>query len=327
MPKFCYVPKRFEKRTRGIIDKANTLLEEYAQQGYSITLRSLYYRFVANGWLPNKQKSYKRLVGILTDARLAGLVDWHHLIDRTRNLSLLRHYSDPQTALKNLSDEYHIDLWKRQDYRPEVWIEKDALVGVIERVCDENDVPYFSCRGYTSISEMWGAAMRLGQWKTKKQTPYIIHFGDHDPSGMDMSRDIVARIQKTFGVRFKFKRVALNMDQIDHYDPPPNPAKQTDSRFAGYSEEYGDESWELDALPPPTFREIIEKELNDIRDDKLWKTSLREKVQAKERLAELSKEYETIPSLKRELDGLKKEKETLEKKLQEATKLKKRKKD
>lgn len=169
--------------------------------------------------------------------------------------------------------------------------------------------------------------MRLGRWKVSRQLPYIIHFGDHDPSGMDMSRDIVDRVQKTFGVRFQFKRVALNMDQIDHYDPPPNPAKQTDSRFAGYSEEYGDESWELDALPPPTFREIIEKELNDIRDDKLWKTSLREKVQAKERLAELSKEYETIPSLKRELDGLKKEKETLEKKLQEATKLKKRKKD
>ena len=112
-------------------------------------------------------------------------------MDRTRELRTLSHWDDPSSIVEACSKQFNLDLWDKQPFRPEVWIEKDALVGVFERVCRELDVPLFSCRGYTSQSEMWVAGQRMLQYKRNKQTPVIFHFGDHDPSGKDMSRDIV----------------------------------------------------------------------------------------------------------------------------------------
>lgn len=270
MSKICYIRKTFTRSSKRLIAIANEILNEYAAQGFVLTLRQLYYQFVARDILPNRQKSYNRLGAIIGDARLAGLVDWEYLEDRTRNLKTLQHFSGPQDALDKLASWYHVDLWASQDWRPEVWIEKDALAGVIQGVCEENDVPYFSCRGYTSLSEMWSASQRLREYIRTGQQPYIIHFGDHDPSGMDMSRDIYDRLHKTFMADCEFQRVALNMDQIEQYAPPPNPAKVTDSRYKTYVQKFGDESWELDALEPSRFRELVELELSKLRDDQQW---------------------------------------------------------
>jgi hypothetical protein len=163
-------------------------------------------------------------------------------------------------------------MWARQKYRPEVWIEKDALVGVIEDVCSRLDVPYFSCRGYTSQSEMWVGGQRIGQWakRAKRQTPVIFHFGDHDPSGKDMTRDIVDRLEMFMG-GVKLERLALNMNQIEQYHPPPNPAKTTDSRAEAYIAEFGNDSWELDALEPKVITALIEKSVKALIDKKIWK--------------------------------------------------------
>ena len=201
MPLINYTPERnFTASTHDIIDSANEILNEYDEQGFVLTLRQLYYQFVSRDLLPNTDKSYNRLGSIINDARLAGLVDWDHLIDRTRNLQTLEHFDGANDALEKLAGWYHVDMWQRQNARPEVWIEKDALIGVIEGVCNELDVPYFSCRGYTSQSEMWRAGQRLQHWKQGlAQDTYIIHLGDHDPSGMDMSRDIFDRLELFMG--------------------------------------------------------------------------------------------------------------------------------
>lgn len=324
--KICYTPKKFSKGHWNTIQRANQILEDYAAQGFTLTLRQLYYQFVARGYIPNRQKSYKRLGSIIGDARLAGKIDWEHMEDRTRNLQKLQHFSGPQDALNKLVSWYHIDLWQRQSYRPEVWIEKDALAGVIARVCEENDVPYFSCRGYTSLSEMWKASLRLREYMRDGQTPYIIHFGDHDPSGIDMSRDITDRLQKTFIADCEFKRVALNMDQIEEYAPPPNPAKVTDSRYRVYVQNYGDESWELDALDPPKFRELIEGELATIRDDRIWNEDNKEKEIVRKKLLQISNEWENIASNKSQLLEATEELERLRAEVEKLKKAKKRKK-
>lgn len=297
--KIAYKLLRFEKSSQKIIRQANLILGEYATQGIRITLRSLYYQFVARGLLPNKQTAYDRLGKIIGNARLAGLVDWEYLEDRTRNLSTLQHFDGPQDALDKLASWYHIDMWKSQRYRPEVWIEKDALVGVIEAVCQENDVPFFSCRGYTSLSEMWRASMRLRYYQESGQQPYIIHFGDHDPSGIDMSRDILERLNDTFMADCEFKRVALNMDQIREYNPPPNPAKVTDSRYESYLAKFGDESWELDALEPTQFRVLVEAQLSLIRDDKQWAIDDTERQRVKETLVELAADWDKLKDRKK----------------------------
>jgi len=269
MPEICYVDKRFSADSLATIDSANVIIAEYAAQGFDLTLRQLYYQFVARDLIPNTQRSYKRLGSIVNDARLAGLIDWDNLVDRTRNLQSRSHWDTPADIIQSAALSFHVDLWEGQRYRPEVWIEKDALLGVIEEVCETNDVAYFSCRGYTSQSEMWRASLRLLDYNAAEQTPVIIHLGDHDPSGIDMSRDIEARL-RLFGAKFKFVRIALNMDQIDKYNPPPNPTKVTDSRAASYIDEHGHESWELDALEPLRMVKLIKKTILKYREAKKW---------------------------------------------------------
>ena len=137
MPKLRYVEKRFSASSLELVDQANSIIEEYAAQGFVLTLRQLYYQFVARGLIPNKQSEYKRLVEIISDARLAGLVDWEAIEDRTRFLSSLGHWADPAEIINSAAYSFHIDKWANQPCRVEVWIEKDALVGVIEKLLDE----------------------------------------------------------------------------------------------------------------------------------------------------------------------------------------------
>lgn len=307
MPEICYVVKRFTKSHKNTIARARTILNEYAAMGIQLTLRSLYYQFVARDWIDNNLKEYKRLGDIVGHARLAGLIDWFHLEDRTRNLASLKHYNGADDAIDQLAKAYHIDFWEDQKYRPEVWIEKDALVGVIESVCDRYDVPYFSCRGYTSLSEMWRASQRLARYRQQNQKPIIFHFGDHDPSGIDMSRDILSRIRNTFGVSIEFDRVALNINQIEEYEPPPNFVKVKDARSPKYREKFGDSSWELDALDPRIMQGLIEKNIEAILDKKAFEQRQAEKDKVKSELSTLADEWNDIPQQKAKIKRLESE--------------------
>src|SRR5208283_4905564 len=195
--------------------------------------------------------------------------DWDAIEDRTRALRTISHWDTPEDILYSCEQSFRLDKWKDQKYRCEVWVEKEALAGVIARAANSLDVPYFSCRGYTSQSEMWAAGMRFVKYFREGQQPYIIHLGDHDPSGIDMSRDIEERINMFMrrhipSSNVTFKRIALNMDQVRKHEPPPNPAKSTDTRFQAYADEFGDESWELDALEPTILDTLIKDAINEV---------------------------------------------------------------
>jgi hypothetical protein len=267
MPKIKYKDMNLQPATLKLVKICNEIIAEYQAQGFVLTLRQLYYQLVSRDIIANKQREYKRLGSIVNDARLAGLIDWRAIEDRTRNLQSLAHWETPEEIVRGCAQQFRVDMWEGQRYRPEVWIEKDALVGVIEGVCEEFDVPYFSCRGYTSQSEMWGAGRRLASYEG--QTPIIFHFGDHDPSGKDMTRDITDRLEMFMGGML-VKRMALNMNQVEEYEPPPNPAKTTDSRYGAYIAEFGDESWELDALEPAVIAELIRNAITGLIDQDLW---------------------------------------------------------
>lgn len=283
MPKKCYVQKRFHGSSLLIIEQANEIIDEYRAQGYDLTLRQLYYQFVSRDIIPNNDREYNRLGSIVNDARLAGLIDWTAITDRTRNLRSVPHWDNPEQIIKSAASQFKLDKWLKQMYRPEVWIEKDALVGVIEGICAELDVPYFSCRGYTSQSEMWAAGQRMLRHRRNGQYPVIFHFGDHDPSGMDMTRDIDDRITM-FAGSCDVRRIALNMYQIEEYNPPPNPAKLSDSRADKYISEYGDDSWELDALEPSVISSLIEQEILSLIDKEAWEDVQEQEKSAKQDL-------------------------------------------
>lgn len=252
--KIAYIDKNFRRKSVAIIDQANEIIAEYQAEGYDLTLRQLYYQFVARGLIPNTDRDYKNLGSVINDARLAGLIDWKSIVDRTRPKRGNSHWSDASDILESSAACFLLDSRKDQKTYLEVWVEKDALIGVVERACEEIDVPFLSCRGFVSQSAMWQAAMRINS--RQNQSCIIIHLGDHDPSGIDMTRDIQDRLD-IFECDATVERIALNLDQIEQYNPPPNPAKISDSRYEGYVAKYGEESWELDALEPQVITQLI----------------------------------------------------------------------
>lgn len=278
--KQAFVTKRFSATSKAMIAHANTIIAEYQAEGFTLTLRQLYYQFVSRDLIENTVKSYKNLGALVNDARLAGLIDWDAIEDRTRNLSRLATWESPSEIVNACAAQFRTDWWADQENYVEVWIEKEALAGVFERVCNEWQVPFFCCRGYTSQSEMYGAARRL---RATGKDCTILHFGDHDPSGIDMTRDIVDRLN-LFLASVDVKRIALNMPQVEAYGPPPNPAKVTDARYASYESLYGDESWELDALEPRVLADLVREHVKPLVNDRAWKRAQRRQEAGRERL-------------------------------------------
>lgn len=320
-----------------LIEQSTAICEEYAAQGLNLTLRQVYYQHVARDLLGNKQSNYKMLGEALNDGRMAGLFDWDYIIDRTRNLVDLPHWADPAAIIRSAAEGYRTDRWAVQRERVEVWIEKDAGIGVIEAVCRANDVPYFSCRGYTSASELWAAGQRVGDHLRRGARVTILHVGDHDPSGLDMTRDVNERMaaflledwRQEFGLEgaparvvrqsmrdgmrqlgkkiededsqgrevapWRVRRIALNKPQIDRYQPPPNPAKTTDSRFERYVQETGlDESWELDALDPRVLQDLIQGQIEQVRNEGLWDESTRRMERERALLTDVSADWANV---------------------------------
>ena len=296
--KQAYKRQGFNRLSKDIIVKANAIFSEYHSQGYILTLRQLYYRFIAldlfpenkryswndSKWIKDKNgtknclPNYKFLGTIINNARLCGLVDWNYLHDLTRNLRKLSTWNNPAEIIDSALSQYRINKWEDQDYYIEIWVEKDALIQVVDKASSFYEVPCFSCRGYTSQSAMHTAAERF-ILNGKKNI--IFHLGDHDPSGIDMTRDIKDRL-KMFGVKVKVKRLALNMNQIEKYDSPPSPAKTTDTRYQAYIEEFGNDSWELDALDPSVIEKLIKTNIKKHINFDLWKENIRKENDDKE---------------------------------------------
>ncbi len=292
MSEICYRDRAFAAQTTEIIEHAQDIITEYAAQNYALTLRQLYYQFVARDLLANTQANYKRLGSIITDARLAGLISWTAIEDRTRSLSELSTWSSAQSIVRSCVASFRMDLWRTQPHYVEVWVEKEALAGVIESVCSRDDirVPYFSCRGYVSASAMWEAAQRIMR-RAAYRPAVILHLGDHDPSGIDMTRDIAARIDEFADHHqhpqpITIDRIALNRDQIDEYNPPPNPAKLTDSRASDYIKKHGRSSWELDALEPAVLADLISSRVLSLQDQNAWEDAEDLEQHHRERLEE-----------------------------------------
>lgn len=278
MAKERFVACNFRTKSRALIAHANTIIAEYQAQGFTLTLRQLYYQFVSRDLLPNKQSEYKKLGSVINDARLAGLIDWSAIEDRTRYVRGWPSWDDPADALERAASAYKEDLWRNQKYAPEIWIEKDALIGVIEPACARHRLDFFACRGYTSQSEQFRAGKRFADARRRGKTPIVFHLGDHDPSGIDMTRDNADRLTMFARHGVTVRRLALNMNQVRQYDPPPNPAKDTDSRSPDYIAKFGDSSWELDALEPTVIDGLINAAVASIKNGKQWAKDLKAEV-------------------------------------------------
>lgn len=271
----AYKEQRFSRDNEDLIWTCNSLIRQFQGEGYTLSVRQLYYQLVARDVVPNTLQSYKRVADVLNNARMAGMVRWDAIEDRTREFVTKTRWTSPRQIIQASYDSFHMDMWTNQSTRVFVIVEKEALVGVLERPCYKMDVPLLAARGYPSSSVLREFAVeRIMPALYTGQNVQILHLGDHDPSGIDMTRDLDEKLNlfsetdvHHYDGWLDIQRIALTMDQIDDQRPPPNPAKSTDSRFNDYKKKFGTSSWELDALAPSFIDALVTDHIEDHIDE------------------------------------------------------------
>lgn len=289
-----FIEKRFAEKSRQLIETADAICCEYEDQGYDLSLRQLYYQFVARNLLENTERNYKKLGSIISDARLAGLIDWKHIKDRGRTLQSVEHWESPKELLEEAAETFTIDTWKWQKNIIFCMVEKQALEGVLWPVCSRLNIFFMANKGYSSSSAMYKVGKFI-DYKVRsfegRFHPVVLYLGDHDPSGIDMTRDVDERLNLFSSRTVEVIRLALNMDQIEKYNPPENPAKLTDPRASNYVSEFGDSSWELDALEPSVLAKLVEDATIDLRDDDIYQEQVEKQEAWREDLKNFSETF------------------------------------
>jgi hypothetical protein len=291
--KIAFKETAFRENTLEVIAAANKIITEYQRQGFRLTVRQAYYQFVSRDWITNTEASYKKIVRIIGEGRENGLIDWSAIEDRTRAVQSVTHWESPQHIIEASARSYCEDKWAAQATRVEVWIEKEALAGVFEMVCERLDVALFPCRGYSSKTSKFEGAERLAGYEELGQRTVVIYFGDHDPSGIDMGRGLQRNLA-LYGSRAALIRVGMNMDQVEQYAPPPNFAKPSDSRYRKYQEEFGNKCWELDALDPATLVALVEDGVSRYRDDDAWQAATAAEEERRSALTAAAERWDAV---------------------------------
>lgn len=289
---YQYLKMNFRPSTLEMIKVINSIIAEYREEGFTLTVRQLYYQMVSRDIISNALKEYKMVSRVINDGKLAGLIDWDMLEDRTRSFKNRNRFINGADVLEAAASSFHLDMWEDQEYRVFCIVEKEALFGVLNRACSKWDIPLLAARGYPSGTVLREFVVdRIAP--NSHQFPIILHLGDHDPSGIDMTRDLVDRIEVfTEGeIEFELHRLALNIDQVKQYKPPENPAKLTDSRIADYSRKFGKSSWELDALEPRVLNALIEKKVESLIDFDLWTAKANKTKETKEKIRDFSSNF------------------------------------
>ena len=283
-------PKNLRADTKALLDQITSTVEDFKEQGYVMTLRQLYYQLVARDIMANNDKQYHKLSRMLTDARMCGHVDWDVIEDRVRKPNTPAQWDSIRDILDAAVNQYRCDRHSEQANYVEVWVEKDALSGVLLPITRKYHLTLMVNRGYSSVSAMHDAALRFGAAEDAGKDTHLLYLGDHDPSGIDMIRDIGDRLE-SFGCQVNINAIALTMKQIETYNPPPNPAKITDPRAARYIQEHGQVSWELDALNPKTLNALLVKEIEELIDMDVYEDALKFENNVKDTTMEIIDEH------------------------------------
>jgi hypothetical protein len=231
-----------------IRDHIKDLLEQNNPQ----TVRQVFYALTVRGAIAKAEIEYKRtVVRLLGEMREAGEIPFEWIADNTRWQRKLSTFTGIESCLNSCANNYRRDLWAAMPVYVEVWCEKDALAGVLMEETKVYDVPLMVARGYSSLSFLHSAAMAV---EAKDKPAYIYHFGDLDPSGVDAARDIEVKLRRYApGAEIHFERPAVTRAQVEEWNLPTRPTKQTDTR----AKKFAGTSVELDAIPAHKLRELV----------------------------------------------------------------------
>lgn len=275
------------RKTKARLHNAQMVIEIYSAQNIRLSLRQLYYQLVARGLIVNDKRSYKRLSDLVTNARYGGLVDWEMIVDHGRVAMMPPEWRNPAHAVDSIIDLYRLPRWADQDCHIEVWCEKDALTTVLEPITNRYHVALLSHTGFSSSTALYGAAKRFQEIEEGGRQPVVLYLGDHDPSGLDMFRDIVTRLDTlSRSCPIETHRLAITKEQVNQYRLPADFVKVSDSRAPKYVAEHGNESWELDALEPQMLNDLLSSTIEQYIEADKWNAVLRQEEADKEALAE-----------------------------------------
>jgi hypothetical protein len=221
------------------------------EAGPPVTVRQIYYALVSRGAIPKTENAYDRVVYHVLKMRRGGVLPYDFIADNTRWMRKPQSYVGIEAYLEAGQQAYRRALWANQEAYVEIWCEKEALAGVINGITSKWDVPLMVTRGYPSETFVYEAAETL---KCKRKPVFLYYFGDYDPSGRDIPVSTKAKL-KAFGAQFVFEVVAVKQWQIDAWDLPLRPTKRSDVRARNWV----GGSVELDAVPVPTLRRLVEE--------------------------------------------------------------------
>lgn len=289
-------PKRgMNRENLAKLEIINPILEDYTAQGRVLTVRGLYYQLVGQQVIPNNANEYKNLVDLMTNARWFGLTDWDQVTDLSRGAVDYPAVEEPSSLIENLPDFIDFDHWSRQECYVEAWVEKNALVTLLQEACDPFTVPYLACKGNLSTCEVYLAGQRFQEKIAEGKNCVLLYSGDLDPSGVDMVRDITGRIGELCGVgAVEVKHIALNPEQAARYNLQPDFVKASDSKKKGFLEKFGDNCYELDALHPDTYVDLVTREIEALIDDSVWDESKKREAEMRASVSKLSDNWEEI---------------------------------
>ncbi|KKM43514.1 hypothetical protein LCGC14_1562930 [marine sediment metagenome] len=271
------------KKTKERLDHILSIIAEYETQDIKLTERQLFYQLVSRNVVKNTLKSYKSVCSIITNGRYSGRIDWDAIEDRVRIPYRHSQFDGVEDLVESAIYAYRLDRWKGQEYYVELYTEKNALTSILRPLTDKYHIYLNVNVGYTSATAMYDASKRFLEATEDNKECILLYLGDHDPSGLDMVRDVRTRLNEFCEHKaVEVIPIALTYKQVKKHNLPPNFVKETDSRAGDYSKLYGSESWEVDALRPEILQELItdaiekyrnvdlvEKVLEQEEDDKL----------------------------------------------------------
>lgn len=256
-------PIKRRRRTKTDMAAIKNAMLAILAEDKPMTVRQVFYRLVSIGAIDKTEAEYKSTVcRLLTEMRLDGDIPFSWLADSTRWMRKPSTHDNLGALMQETARLYRRKLWNDQDVYCEIWLEKEALAGVLLDVTDKWDVPLLVTRGYPSISFLHTAACGIAE---QGKPTFIYYFGDHDPSGVDIQRNVTERLhQFAPGTPIDIERVAVTPDQIEEWLLPLRPTKKSDTRAKNFQ----GGSVEVDAIPPTKLRELAEERIERHVDER-----------------------------------------------------------
>jgi hypothetical protein len=240
------------RATKAEVEERREKLLDIVQAMKPMTVRQVFYQATVNGIIEKSEAGYTKVQTDLVQMRRSGVLPYGWLADNTRWQRKPRTFDSVEQALRDTAKFYRKDLWADADAYVEVWLEKDALSGVIYPITSMYDVPLMVARGYASLSFLHGAAEHINDLTVPT---YIYHLGDFDPSGVNAAEKIEETLREMArDAEIHFERLAVTPEQIVAWSLPSRPTKKTDTRARNFDSEF---SVELDAIEPDRLRALV----------------------------------------------------------------------